>query len=116
MKNLIETEFILTESKKLATHFRNSTLYHKYCDYKNQLESDSALLAQVKAYKQNQIELETKRLANGNVDFNEEKQVSQQYTDLTLHPIAGEFLHCEYELLQLFATVFDIINDSCEEI
>ncbi|MCL2015516.1 MAG: YlbF family regulator [Defluviitaleaceae bacterium] len=111
--DLTSTATILENAKNLAADFSNSFLYSEYCRYKSEMQANPELLAKVEQYKQAQIALETHRLTHGSVDFNEERKIANQYTELTLHPIAGEFLQCEHQLLQLFATVFDIVNDAC---
>ncbi|MCL2398323.1 MAG: YlbF family regulator [Defluviitaleaceae bacterium] len=101
-------------AQKLAVLFEGSDLYKNYCLHKKAIEQDPLLMERVINYRKNQIELETKRLRDGTVSFAEEKQVAILYTELSLHPIAGDFLACEYELLELYRNVLDIISDACK--
>ena len=111
---MTETAAILKDAQALAQCFQNSGLYRDYCYHKKALENDPLTFAQVKAFKDSQLKLESKRLREGSVAFDEEKRLSHQYTDLSLHPIAGAFLACEYELLELYRQALDIICEACD--
>ena len=111
---MTETAALLEGSRELAGRFKDSELYQNYCRHKKNLESDPPLLAQIEAYKKSQFELETKRLREGSVSFDEEKRVAHQYTQLSLSPVAGAFLTCEHELLELYRQALDTLCEACE--
>ena len=101
-------------AQKLADLFESSDLYQEYCCHKKAIEQDPLLMERVVSYKKIQMELETKRLRDGSVDFHEEKQVAHLYTELSLHPIVGAYLECEHELLELYRHVLDTVCDVCK--
>lgn len=111
-----ETTTIIENARTLANNFRNNVLHKDYCRYKKAVEEDPLLLKRVVDYKKIQLELESKRLADGSVGFDEEKRVAHQFSELSLHPVAGPFLAYEYELLNLYRQVFKIIDESCDVI
>ena len=110
---LTESNELLAEAQKLAAGFQKSSLYQDYCRHKKTLEADPLLMGKVEAFKSGRMELESKRMQEGSVSFDEEKRIAQQYTELSLHPAAGAFLLCEYELLQLYKQAFDILSEAC---
>ena len=114
---MIETAEIadlMKNAKALASQFKDSKLYMDYQHHKNSLQNNPLLLERVMAYKENQFAIEAKRLQEGHIGFDEEKRVAHQYTELSLDPVAGAFLACEYELLEVYKQVLDIICEACE--
>jgi len=109
-----EATAIIKAAEELAGRFQNSNLYKDYRQYKKILAEDPLLLERVMVFKKNQFELESKRMREGSVSFDEEKRVANQYTELSLHPMAGAFLACEHELLYLYRQAMDIICEACE--
>ena len=109
MDNLRLTE----EAYLLANKIRSSSLYQNYLVHRNVIEKDTALMERVRAFKRAQIALETKRSLSG-ITFEEEKQVSHLYTELSLHPIAGAFLDAENQIATLYRSIVDSIYDGCE--
>ena len=111
----MQEKMILENAGQLAELFKNSDLYRDYCAYKEALKNeDTEISEKITAYKKSQYELETKRLKNGSVSFEDEKRLAHYYTELSLHKTAGPFLEKEYELLDLYRKVMDIISDACE--
>lgn len=100
---------MLETAQKLATKIKDSDLYKKYNEAKKILENNPLLLERVRAYKKVQFELEAKRLKNGKVGFEEEKYVAHQYSQLSLHPITGDYLKHEYEFLNTYRQIIDVI-------
>ena len=109
-----ESKDLLNDTRNLAARFKNSGLYRDYLRHKKALENDTVLFERVMAYKKSRIELESKRLQEAYVSFDEEKRLAYQYTELSLHPEAGAFLACEFELLKLYEQAFDILSEACE--
>jgi len=109
-----ENASLMEDAQKLAKRFKDSALYRDYLQYKNAIAADPDLLSKVQAYKKSSLELETKRLRDGTVAFDEEKRMSYKYTELSLHPEARAFLDCEYELLLLYRQSLDIICEACQ--
>ena len=109
-----EIEALLDASRRLAYSFKNSALYRDYLYYKKELEAEPALLERVLAFKKSRFELESKRLQEGHVSFEEERRVAHQYTDLSLNSVSNAFLLCEYKLLKLYEQAFDILSEACE--
>ena len=105
---------MLETARILAGQFRDSGLYRDYCNRKKALEANPLLFERIRAYKKCQYELESKRLNEGGVSFDEERRVAYQYTDLSLDPVAGAFLDSEHELLEAYRIVLDIISEACE--
>ena len=111
----MQEKTILEHAEQLAALFKDSDLYRDYCTYKEALNGEDAELAEkIAAYKKSRFELESKRLKNGSVSFEDEKRLAHYYTELSLHKTAGLFLEKEYELLDLYRRVMDIISDACE--
>jgi len=110
----IDSTKILLVAEKLGELFHKSELYKDYCQYKKTLENDPFLLERVAVYKKAQFDLETRRLQGDYISLDDEKRMSYHYTELSLHPIAGKFLTCEYELLNLYRRAMDIVSDACE--
>lgn len=107
-------EMILAGARAMAEDFKNSFLYRDYLLNKKALKNDPLLYERVVAYKGIQSELEGKRLKSGSVGFEEEKRVAREFSELSLDPVAGAFLACEYELLELYREVLDTICEACE--
>ena len=102
---------LLESAQKIATELQNSNLYKEYKKNKEALENDPLLLERVRAFKKMQLEFESKRLTNSNLSFEEEKRIAHQYTELSLSPVAADFLSCEYELLDTYRQIVDTIYE-----
>jgi len=105
---------LLKDARNLAANFRNSTVYLDYKKAKYALESDPLLLERVKAYKENSLALEMKRMTEGAVSFDEEKRVAHQYSELSLQPVCGAFLACEFEMMRVYKEVMDAVGEGFE--
>ena len=113
---MIESTILLEDAKRLADRFQASDLYKNYQHHKNALEKDPLLQERVTTYKRYRYDLERKRLDEGYVSFEEEKRVAHQYTELSLHPLAGPFLACEFELLNLYRQTLDVICEAYDKV
>ena len=109
-----EQSKIMEAARSLAALFASSAIYRDYLQYKQALQDDPPLLERVKAFKEVQTDLEFKRINNGFVTFDEERRIAHQFTELSLHPVAGPFLTCEHSLLNLYRDVMDTISEVCE--
>ena len=111
-----EINELLLDTARLAAGLKSSLLYRNYLQYKEELEKDAALLSQVQAYKKAQAEFEFERLRQNDPDYgyDKEKQISHQYTELSLNKTAGAFLASENALLDLYKQIFDSLCGACD--
>jgi len=111
--NIIDRD-IVEETEKLAAVLQGSKMYEEYKRYKTELQAEPLLLERVQVYKNAQMELESKRLQNGSVSFDEERRLAATYSELSLHPLAGAYLRLEYQMLQMYKRLFDVLTEACE--
>jgi len=112
---LPELAGLTADINHLAERFSQSAPYRDFQHYKKLLEEDPVLLTRVKEYKKAQTEFEYKRLRGESmVNFDEEKHVSNLYTELSLNKVAGAFLAAENALLELYRQAFDTLCDACD--
>ena len=107
---------ILVMANELASLIRNSPEVRAFLSARGNLQADAVLKSQLAAFQAAHQNFVAKYAHNAEPDIEEERAISAQYTELTLHAAAREYLEAERALLGLVSRVMDVVSRSVEGI
>ncbi|MDR1664014.1 MAG: YlbF family regulator [Clostridiales bacterium] len=101
-------------AQKLADALRESGLYKDYRKSKIRVTESPEISGRLLAFKKKQSLVETKRLQGQPVAFEEEKELSHLYAELSQSETARDFLLNEEAFLDAYRRMADILTAACE--
>ena len=105
---------ILAAAQTLADAISGSGEYADYRKSRIRVMENPDVAEKLFDFKKKQAAVELRRLQNQIITFDEEKQLSHQYAELSLNETAGRFLECEDVFLGLYNRALELINGACE--
>jgi cell fate (sporulation/competence/biofilm development) regulator YlbF (YheA/YmcA/DUF963 family) len=97
-------------ARQFADALKESELYQAYRKSRVQLERYPDIVEKLKRFKQ----IHSKSEAEAELSFDQEKNVSHRYAELTRHPAAAAFLERERVLLETYKNMIDLLDDAWE--
>lgn len=115
MENILNNN-TLNIADKMLLSINESDVYKNYINAKEKIKADKVLLDKMREFKQKHVQLQSKRLNNEYIDFNEENEVSRIYFYLLQNPLANSYFKCEQELTSLISDIFSKLGSQFSEL
>ena len=94
--------------------FVNSGQYKKYARLKEKLEENDELRQKVESFYKKSEMFELKRIQGEETDFDEERVLSNQYTEIWLNETGNMYMAARNDIYKALARIYEIIENKCE--
>lgn len=102
---------VYDQAHSLVTAIKGSEEYKRYVAAEEKVNSNEALSAMLKDYRQKQMELQRKQMT-GEMDQQDLMNAAQEiYTIMVQDPTTADFLQCEMRFTMMMQDVYKIIGD-----
>ena len=105
---------IIQLAEELADNFTGSETYAEYKRVKEKIENDPDLAKKIDAFYSASEAYELRRLNGEEIHFDEERVLSNQYTDIWLDENGNAYMAAKNKLTKTLGRVFEIIGTKCE--
>ncbi len=102
---------VISESKRLNDHIRNSEEYKKYIDTKRKLYDNMDLCNQLKEFRRKNYELQNRQGVN---PYDEVLGLVLEHDELLHNSIVSDFLRAEQRICRMMQKVYNSIAEGLE--
>ena len=104
---------IIEIANELVSEFINCESYKKYIYIKLKINNDPDLKDKLAEFEKASDIYETKRMQDDYISFDEERIISNMYTELWLSDDARAYLEAQRKLYETLRQVLEIIEKNC---
>jgi len=105
---------IIKLAQELADRFTNSETYSEYARAKEKIEGDPDLLKKIGEFYSASEAYEARRLNGEEIHFDEERILSNQYTEIWLDENGRAYMAAKNKLTVTLGKIFEIIGTGCD--
>ena len=105
---------VIEAAENLAAEYKNSAAYKEYARLKKIIEKDPGLKSAVDSFYKASEAHEIKRMNGGTIPFDDERIMSNKYTELWLNETGHKFMAAKKELKAALVRIYGIIETNCD--